>query len=641
MALNFSIKLDDQVSPAANKAASSLQQLDKAIAHESTTLRVLENQMRAINRASVVDIDTQRKMTALVENQKAKVAGLTTAMIQLGGAGLQPAAESGVNLSGVLTEIAGRGGMAGRALAALGPYGLAAAAAMVVLSGAVLGVASAVVYLGSKLVQLGVQTSEAKGDVTRSLELLYGSQKAAEHTYKVLEAITGDIAISQERVMELADTLIQAGQVNGDAMVKSIAAIGKAEAARKGAGAVLEGVITRATSSRMFSISRAELMKVGITYKELSREIAKGIGSTAADAELRLRTGGVAVKAGLDALSKVVDAKMGDLAMRKFATVGNQAQRLRDLFGRLFEGVDSGPFGRMLMVIANTLEESSVSGSALRTVLKSAFDELSAAAERVAPYLDTFFRGAILLALKLYNALYPVRQAIARLFGGSDTGGLEKTQDKIVNFATNVGNGFKLAAIAMAWMIDNAGKLAGVFEFMAKTIPMVGPAIDAAKAAITLSTANLGAGSDKTQKSGVAVADGVAAGIKAGTPAVEAAMSAMGEKGIAAFDKKMQIHSPSRVMALRGRYLDEGLAKGVNDNADAPASAMAAAGSGAASAIKPGDGGRGSGAPVLHINFMPGSVNASNGGSLSGMRDQLTDICGDVFQRFAATQGGG
>lgn len=642
MALNFTIRLDDQVSPSANKAASSLSALDKAIKAEGATLRALESQLKTMTRSGVEFGDVQKKLAVGIVAQKALIAGMTAELIKAGGAGFTETAEKGTALNGVLTEIAGKGGIAGRAIAALGPYGVAAAAAMVVLTGTVLAVAGAVVYLGSKLIELGVQASEAKGDITRSLELLYGGEKAAEHTYKVLESLTGDIAISQGRVMELADALIQAGQVNGDAMVKSIAAIGKAEAARKGAGAVLEGVITRATSSRLFSISRAELMKVGISYKELSKEIAKGIGSTAQDAELRLRTGGVSVKAGLDALSKVVDSKMGDLAMRKFATVGNQTQRLKDLFGRLFEGVDSGPFGRMLMVIANALEESSVSGSALRAVLKSAFDELSAAAERVAPYLDTFFRGAILLALKLYNALYPVRQSIANLFGGPDNGGLTSLQDTIVNFSTNIGKGFAIAALAMAWMIDNAKALAGVFETMARAIPLIGPAIDAAKSGITLVTSNLGAGSDKTKGSGVAVADGVAAGIKAGTPAVESAMAAMGEKGMAAFDKKMQIHSPSRLMMVRGRYLNEGLARGVNDNADLPAKAMANAGNGAAAALTPsGGGGNEGGGKVLHINFMPGSVTVGAGGSIDAVKDPLTEMCGDLFQRFVTMQGAG
>jgi hypothetical protein len=604
MALNFQIKLEDQVSPSAQKAASSLHQLDAAIKNESASLRTLQAEMLGMKKAGHASSEAFKMLSGAIADQRMKVAALKDKMLDAGG--LPQAGKAAGLLESIMGSLTSKLGGAGRALGALGPYGIAAAA------------------------------------VTRSLELLYGGQKAAEHTYKVLEAITGDIAISQGRVMELADTLIQAGQVNGDAMVKSIAAIGKAEAARKGAGAVLEGVITRATSARIFSISRAELMKVGISYKELSKEIAKGIGSTAQDAELRLRTGGVSVKAGLDALSKVVDTKMGDLAMKKFATVGAQTQRLRDLFGRLFEGVDSGPFGRVLMAIANTLEESSVTGSALRTVLKSAFDELSAAAERVAPYVQTFFEGAILLALRFYNALYPVRQAIAKLFGGADEGGLKKTEDTILNLANNVGAGFDLAAKAIAFMIENAGKLAKVIEVLVTLTPGIGAAFTAAKAAILAITSDMTAKQDRSQKSGQAVAEGVAAGIQQKTPAVEAAMAAMGEKGMKAFDAKMQIHSPSKAMQLRGRYLNEGLARGVNDNADAPAKAMAQSGAGAGAAATAGAkaaGGQSGGGPVINVHFASGAIQGMGGAA--ELQDSLTHTLGDVFYRFAVMQGTG
>jgi hypothetical protein len=640
MALNFQIKLEDQVSPSAQKAASSLHQLDAAIKNESASLRTLQAEMLGMKKAGHASSEAFKMLSGAIADQRMKVAALKDKMLDAGG--LPQAGKAAGLLESIMGSLTSKLGGAGRALGALGPYGIAAAAALAAVGVAATATAGAVAYLATELVRMGVQSSEAKGDVTRSLELLYGGQKAAEHTYKVLEAITGDIAISQGRVMELADTLIQAGQVNGDAMVKSIAAIGKAEAARKGAGAVLEGVITRATSARIFSISRAELMKVGISYKELSKEIAKGIGSTAQDAELRLRTGGVSVKAGLDALSKVVDTKMGDLAMKKFATVGAQTQRLRDLFGRLFEGVDSGPFGRVLMAIANTLEESSVTGSALRTVLKSAFDELSAAAERVAPYVQTFFEGAILLALRFYNALYPVRQAIAKLFGGADEGGLKKTEDTILNLANNVGAGFDLAAKAIAFMIENAGKLAKVIEVLVTLTPGIGAAFTAAKAAILAITSDMTAKQDRSQKSGQAVAEGVAAGIQQKTPAVEAAMAAMGEKGMKAFDAKMQIHSPSKAMQLRGRYLNEGLARGVNDNADAPAKAMAQSGAGAGAAATAGAkaaGGQSGGGPVINVHFASGAIQGMGGAA--ELQDSLTHTLGDVFYRFAVMQGTG
>jgi hypothetical protein len=639
VALNFTVKMTDEVTPGAKTAASSIYQLDAALKNESATLKQLQRDMLAMRKAGDTGSEAFKRLTTAIADQRTKVGALRDQMRDAGG--LPETSKQASLLDAVMGRLGSTLGSSGKALGSLGPYAIVAAAGVAAIGTAALVTAGAVAYLGSKLVAMGVQASEAKGDVTRSLELLYGSQKAAEHTYRVLEAITGDVAISQSRVMELADTLIQAGQVNGDAMVKSIAAIGKAEAARAGAGKVLEGVITRATSSRIFSISRAELMQVGISYKELSKEIAKGIGSTAQDAELRLRTGGVTVKAGLDALSRVVDTKMGDLAMRKFQTVGVQTQRLKDGFARMFEGVDGSPLARILMVIANALDTSTVTGAAMRTVIKSAFEEISKAAEFVAPYLQTFFEGAILLALKFYNALYPVRQAIKKLFGGDDSGdGLKKTEDTILNLANNVGAGFTAAGIAIAYMIENAGKLATVIDKLITMLPSIGPAFILAKGAIQTLMQDLGATGGKAQGSGKSVADGVAAGITTGSPAVERAMATMGERGLKAFDKAMQIQSPSKVMMLRGKYIDQGLAQGVNDNAQAPAAAMANVGPSIADAAKPSSGGASGGGNVVHVTFAADSVKVG-GGSIGEARDQLTATMSDVFQRAALLQGAG
>lgn len=658
MALSFAIKLTDQVSPGAKAAGASLQALHSQLQSESAALKALETQMRALEKGGTGNLDLYKKMSTALADQRNKVADLTAGMVKAGGAGFAPAKASAGALENVLGQLVNKGGAASEAMASLGPEAMAAAAGLgaaaiagAALVGAFVAVAGAVVYLESKLISLGIAASETKGDITRSLELLYGSEKAAQHTYAVLESLTGDIAISQGRVMELADTLIKAGQVNGDAMVRSIATIGKAEAARAGAGKVLEGVITRATSSRMFSISRNELMQVGLSYKQLAAEVSKGVGITTQEAELRLRTGGVRVKEGLEALGRVVDAKMGDLAMKKFQTVGVQTQRLKDGFARLFEGVDSGPFARLLMVIANQLEASSVSGAALRTIVKSAFEEISKAAEFVAPYVQAFFEGAILLALKFYNAMYPVRQSIAKMFGG--TNDLSTTQDKILAFARNAQIAFEAMAKALKFVIDNLGGAAKAVSAVATQAVDPGGAgkrtyavgawthdySGANKAAEAAANDN-GKAVAAATNAGKRVAEGTAAGIQAGAPAVEKAMVSMAQKGTAAYDAEMEIHSPSRVMQVKGQFLMAGLVKGVNDNASMPAKALADSTpqqtGGASSQPRQDNGG---GGITVQVTFADGSIQIAQGGDVTAIRDELTEMMADVFQQAAQRQG--
>jgi hypothetical protein len=289
-----------------------------------------------------------------------------------------------------------------------------------------------------------------------------------------------------------------------------------------------------------------------------------------------------------------------------------------------------------------------VSGSALRTMLKGAFDEMSAAVEASLPYLQTFFEGAILLSLKLYNALYPVRKAIKGLFGGDQTEGVASFEDTILSFAENVGNGFRVAALAIAWMIDNSKALATMLEGLIRITPGIGVAFETARSAINLLTSDLGAKRSTTERAGKNVADGVAAGITQGTPAVEAAMAAMGQKGVNAFDAKLQIHSPSRVMQLRGQFVDQGLAKGVNDNSEAPEKAMSDAGAGIAAApLSPraatgGKGASGGGALQITLNIHERAivVSGSNAQEIAAsLKDPLTELFADVIEKAAAMTG--
>ncbi len=681
MALNFKIKLTEEVSGPAQKAASGLYQLDAAIKNEGAALGALQAQMRELKKSGDTGSDAFKRLSGAIADQRTKVAALKDKMVDAGG--IPKATKDAGLLDGIMKQLAGSTGKLGTTLGATGSAGLAAAAGIGAIVVAATAAAGAVAYLTVKLFQLGVTASEAKGDVTRSLELLYGSEKAAEHTYKVLESLTGDIAISQDRVMELADTLIKAGQVNGDAMVRSIAAIGKAEAARAGAGKVIEGVITRSQQARMFSVSRSELMAVGLSYRELAKAISKGTGMAVGDAELRLRTGGVQLKAGLNALTSVIDTKLGDLANKKLMTVTVQGNRVREAFSRLFEGVNAEPFARVLNMIANQLSESSVSGAALRTLLKSAFDTMSAAAEAAMPYLTTLFEGAILLALKLYNATYPIRKAFKEIFGKAPDqktfeDGMLTTIDTLGRLANAIGNvigytplwyGLAAAIVAanlpliivtaaafglgyaIGFAIDKVGGLAKWFGGFAETLGnLPGQAFDLAGDIIT----------------------GFVNGIQSGAGRAADALKDMASSALKAFRKVFEIKSPSRAMQLDALNITGTLAKGVNDNARAPTQAMrdmsrdmrkaspskeerspftgervgpAPVASVAAPPARPGVAapGGGSNAPLqltLNIHERAIVVSGNNAQEIAAsLRDPLTELFADVLEKAATMSG--
>ncbi len=504
----------------------------------------------------------------------------------------------------------------------------------------------ATLLLTAAFIKLGAASSEEKGDITRSLELLYGSQEAAEHTYKVLEGITGRIAISQERVMELSQTLIKAGQVNGDQMVASIEAIGKAEAARKGAGQVIEGVITRSQKSRVFSINREELMATGLTYRELAKNISKETGRGVAEAEIQLRTGGVKLKAGLDALNKAVDSKMGELAARKFNTVGVQVQRMSDGFRRLFENFNTAPIAKGIKVIADLFDETTVSGAAMRTLLGSIWDNISAAIEAVTPYAEKFFKGLILFGLKVWNALFPLRKAIKDTFGGDNQEGLQTFENTLLALGDDIGRFVGTTAEYMAAFVRNWDALWQTFdEIMADPIGAILSGF--ADMFIALNDTIEGGWKsivDWFVEGGKNIVSGIIEGITSGAGAVGQAMQNLAQSGLNKFKDVFGIASPSKVMAQQGLYLNEGLAQGVEKSSDKPAAAMAKAVDGAVASRASGPGASPSavsGAQVS-VTFQPGSIIIQGGAAmLDNLESKLAELMGDVMQQAATLQGAG
>lgn len=622
--MNFDINLSGDMAKKANADADALQRLYDATQKESKALAAMEAQRKKLGAAGVTDVAAGRALNKSIEEQRRKVSALTTEMVNLGGAGYQPVKEHSTALADAMEKLADKGGGVGKFLASMGPWGIAAAAALVLVTGALVA-AGAALY---KLTQLAIQFSEARGDFERSLESIYGSQEAAKHTYDVISTITDRVAVSQEKALEIFGKLERAGIRNGDQAVKATEAIAKAEAARKGAGDALQGVLERAGKSRYFSISRDELRQAGLTYRELATTISKQTGRGIKEAELALRTGRVTMGAGLDALSKTVDQKLGPIANKKLLTVGIQSDRLKDNLGRLFSGVDTSKIATVLQRVADLFNENTVSGRALKVTIEGIFSGVSRAVELASPYVETFFKGAILLALKLYNAFRPVGAAIERLFGGDSLGKQKSFEDSVIAGANNIAGAFEKVSAVMVRIIDAWEKIHGLASIGAGLVQGDASGVVAGYAELTKASGG----------NGKAVAQGLAQGISAGSPGVIGAMADLAAMGLAAFRDKMEIRSPSRVMARQGRYLNEGLAQGIDDSAKVPAKSLAK--------VTPADSvgadgvarGGGSGATVT---FGEGSIVINVAGAGAEFRNQVTETFIGLFQQLGLTMGAG
>jgi hypothetical protein len=151
---------------------------------------------------------------------------------------------------------------------------------------------------------------------------------------------------------------------------------------------------------------------------------------------------------------------------------------------------------------------------------------------------------------------------------------------------------------------------------------------------------------DGGQAAGAELGAGMAAGINASTAQAAAAASAMGTGVVAATDRTLDIHSPSRVMEDRGEMTAAGYIRGLNSlpmpflnapslGSDAPPRSAGIA-AGAAAAASGGSGGNVfTFAPVINASAQPGATKADGkafGEGLSGsLRSQWLTFQEDLL----------
>jgi len=653
--MNFAINLDGDLAASATKDADALERLQNALRAEEKALGAMERQMKALQKATVVDVATFQKLDSAIKTSKDKVAGMTGQLVNMGATGLDPAKEKAFNLAQAFSGLQQQAGPVGKFLSAVGPWGVAAAIGL----GLVVVAASAAVFGLKKLVDLAAQFSEARGDAERMLTTVFDSEKGAERTYNAIEDVTKRVAISQDKALEVADSLAKAGVYSGDAMVRAVESVGKAEAARKGAGQVIQGIIERSEKARAmgfgnmggFTVNRAELRSAGIQYKDFLQTLATQTGRSMKDVGAALRVGRVSVAAGLDALNATVDRKLGPLAEKKFLTIGAATTRLKDTFGRLFDQVDTSKIAGALQSFTNWLDDTSVGGYTLEKILSSVFDGLGKAIEVATPYVQAFGEFLILTFLRVRKALKPVREWFKEAFNPMSTADFERTLNKLSKFiADNFVPGVVAAMAVVAYAFWSALPAIGSFAVavLAATWPFlaIGAAIFLVVKYITwmadmIRSVDWAYLWDEIVSGGKAIVDGLVNGIKNGASKFVSAIKDMANAGLQAFKDIFKPGSPSKVMVQQGLYIDQGLAKGIEANKGQPTAAMDSMGQSTLGA-SPGASGGSSGVrsgTSLQVTFAEGSIQISGVKDMAAIEERLPSLMANLFEQLGISMG--
>lgn len=586
-------KLDELKAARTTAAPAQAAKIDQQIAE---TTKKYEAQVAAIDRQKkkigelekipivqqYKDINTAAKETQarLVANQAAftKAGGDLTKLgeaVKVPKQGLEGLAEGasagGSSLGGLYQKF--------QQLKALGPAALIVAA-VVALVALTVAAAKAAFEFGKFVL--------AAADASRSARIIREAVVGSESGGRALEASIGrvrqQVAGTREELQGAALELARSGLAGAD--LERTLRLSQITAKTMGdaASGILKGLIDRGQLTKRFVLNPLDLKGTGIAFKNVARQLAKQMGIAVGAAEAALLNGQVKLSDGIAALDQAVKVRFGDEARKGLVALPEQLARAKENIRGIFAGLDPGRFLAGLASVLELLDETTATGKALRTLAKTIFQPLLDGAARVFPLVRAFILGASMVLLDFAILALKAYIQLKNTFGNST---LFKNLD-----ATKIA--FYAGAAAVVVLVGALLVLAAVLTplallalLAAAPFLLLGSALLALGAVVVFvvawiseglnSALNLfGLGVPRAKKMGENLTGGLIAGIKAKSPELASTLAGLVPAGLDAFQGAAKIKSPSRLFADEGgRYVAEGVAKGVDENAGAVGSSIA------------------------------------------------------------------
>jgi hypothetical protein len=556
--------------------------------------------------------------------------------------------ETLVAAGGALKGLALAGGKVILIFGAIAAAAAAAVAAVALVGAAALAAGAAMVALTIAGAKMALSAAEAKQDTLDMLEAMLGTEQAANATYGQLLAITKISSASKEQVTSAAQELSAAGVTNQRQLVEAVKSIAQIESVLKGGGAKIQGILEKAAQTGKFEVNAKKLagtgVQVAVLYEELSRRTGLGVKQV----EAQLKAGKIKAEVGIDALTATIDKKFGGVAAKQALDFGVQMQRLKDNIGGLFADVKTGPFLDALNEIVSVFDSTTPAGGAMKDILSGAFNTVFKIITAGAPYVKTFLKGLVIIALQIAIAMKPLIAKLREAFGGDARKGplgLAKAMSLVGLAARKVTE--LLVAVTVAepvWktlgftvdaLVFTMKGLALVMGAVAAPFIMVGLAIYSVIRAVVAVIGWFGQLIPKALEAGGALVAGLVDGIALAAGSLYGSVSNLATTALNLFKKKFGIASPSKVMMGMGVNLSLGLAQGIKAGAPAandnfrevltPPRAIPSVGS------------QGRGAQII---FNEGAVVLQiNGSNAREIADQLEPMMADILERAALSQG--
>ncbi len=504
----------------AEGAAQALALLRKRFDDDTSSLRQMNAAMKILQSGTTVSIDTFKKLQKQMDEKRASLIGAQEELIRLGGAFTKSkkppkelgdaAAKAGDGLKTMLDSAkAGAGPLGGlfekanSLKNAIGAGGLTAVAIAAAAGFAVL--VAAAVAGATSLTHFAFASADASRAQLLLDQGLTGSKASAAAYQETIDEVSRGVAISSDKVAGYAKDLYLAGL----------------------RGNVLKSALEAA------SIKAAVL------------------GDTAAGAFVDAAKGAKAAGASVVKLSDDVKSKLGGVAAAQMLSLSVQTAKLEENLGKLFKNVGVEKFEQALQSILSVFDETTSSGHALKVLSETIFAPLFDSVSGLGPIVKAMFQGMIVGALIVTIGVLKVRNAFRDAFGKDALGGLDLADLTMKAVAVTVialGIAVGIALLPIFMLVTAGKQLKNTFDEFSL----------AAKAAWAfMSNLNF------TQV-GLDLVTGFVNGIKQGAQAVIDAVKGLGSSALAALRGALDSHSPSRAFAKLGLTAPQGMAEGVD-----------------------------------------------------------------------------
>jgi len=545
----------------------------------------IQAEKQAISEASLAIVkagSSYEKLTAQAKKLAAeqeklaeqKTKAVTSAVKAAGG----PVAELKERL-GQLGEVFGSSsGAAG--LLTLAAAGLAAAVAAVTVA-----VVAGAVALGKWL----LESANAARSANLVREAVTGTAASAKNLGDHIADLGSKVTASREKLQELALGLAKT-RLSGQAIVDTFNLVGQAaDAMGDDVGRRLQDIVTRGQMAGRLQINPQELIGTGVDFKGVAGELAKQMKVGVKDAQKALFEGRVKLEDGAKALRAAVEKRFGEINARRALDMNTQFAKFKETLVGLTRDVNLEPLLRAVASFAKNFDESTVTGSALKTLITALGNGLTKVFVDGAPFVNALFKGLVIGALTGAIAFLKLRKVLSETFDKKGAGDIDW-------IATALWAGKAAATVLTAAVLGLVVSFQLVKTMLEGSRALVVGLVDA-----FVKAADWIRGLD-WKELGLSIVEGLANGLLSAPDLLINAAVALADKVKSGFTGALKIHSPSKVFEEYGRQTTEGYVQGVDGSAGEAQGAVAAMAPvpGGAGGGAPGAGG---GRPEIHVHL--------------------------------------